>query len=108
MKALVYAAPKKMEVRDVAEPVAEEGKVRINVKYCGICGSDTGIFLGTHPRAKAPLVIGHEFVGTVEEDGKEIQERRFRNGLSSDQLRTLPCLPLRPVQCLQNPAPDRH
>ena len=77
MKALVYAAPKKMEVRDVAEPVAEEGKVRINVKYCGICGSDTGIFLGTHPRAKAPLVIGHEFVGTVEEDGKKFKKGDF-------------------------------
>jgi threonine dehydrogenase-like Zn-dependent dehydrogenase len=35
--------------------------------YCGVCGSDIGIFSGEHPRAKAPLILGHEFVGVIEE-----------------------------------------
>lgn len=67
MKSLVYAAPEKVEVRDVPVPELKDGQVRIRVTYCGICGSDIGIYLGTHPRAKAPLVLGHEFIGVIED-----------------------------------------
>ena len=67
MKALVYTEPEKVEVREVAIPEPKQGQVKIKVKYCGICGSDIGIFTGKHPRAKAPLVLGHEFIGTIEE-----------------------------------------
>lgn len=74
MKALVYTGPKKVEVREVAEPMPKEGCVKLKMKYCGICGSDIGIFLGTHPRAKAPLVLGHEFLGEVMEDGKKFKK----------------------------------
>ncbi len=70
MKALVYVGPKQVQVRDIPEPVRKEGSVEIGVTYCGICGSDIGIYLGTHPRAKAPLVLGHEFLGHVREDGQ--------------------------------------
>jgi len=37
------------------------------MRYCGVCGTDIAIHAGKHPRAKAPLVIGHEFVGVIEE-----------------------------------------
>lgn len=66
MKTLVYAAPEKVEIREMAVPEPQEGQVRIKVKYCGICGSDIGIFTGKHPRAQAPLVLGHEFIGTID------------------------------------------
>ena len=66
MKTLVYAAPEKVEVREMPVPEPKEGQVRIRVSYCGICGSDIGIFAGKHPRAKAPLVLGHEFIGTID------------------------------------------
>lgn len=68
MKALVYTGPKTVEVRDVEEPqCTKEKNVKIRIHYCGVCGSDIGVFLGTHPRAKAPLVLGHEFVGEIVE-----------------------------------------
>lgn len=67
MKALVYAGPRKVEVREVAEPGPRAGAVKVGMRYCGVCGSDIGIYAGKHPRAKAPLVLGHEFVGVVEE-----------------------------------------
>lgn len=73
MKALIYDGPKKAKVVNLPEPSPEEGKVKVNVKYCGICGSDIGIYLGTHPRAQAPLIFGHEFVGTVASDGKKFK-----------------------------------
>lgn len=74
MKALMYMGPRMAEVLDVKEPVPKEGTVKVNMKYCGICGSDMGIYLGTHPRAKAPLIFGHEFFGTVEEDGEKFKK----------------------------------
>lgn len=74
MKALVYEGKEQAKVRDVEEPVKKDGTVRVDIKYCGICGSDIGIFLGTHPRAKAPLILGHEFLGIVAEDGKILKK----------------------------------
>ena len=75
MRGLIYEAPKKAKLVELDEPIKNEGEVLIDVKYCGVCGSDIGIYLGTHPRAKAPLVFGHEFIGTVAEDGA-----RFKKG----------------------------
>lgn len=66
MKSLVYTAPQKVEVLDKPTPEPKEGQVRIKVSYCGICGSDIGIYSGKHPRAKAPLILGHEFIGTID------------------------------------------
>ena len=74
MKALVYVGPKTVEVQDLKEPVGQVGKVKLSVRYCGVCGSDIGIYLGTHPRAKAPLILGHEFLGIVVEDGKKFKK----------------------------------
>ncbi len=66
MKALVWTDTLKTEVRDVEIPKISDGETRIKVIYCGICGSDIGIYLGTHPRAKAPLILGHEFIGIID------------------------------------------
>lgn len=74
MKALVYAGPKKAELREVEAGKKKEGQIKIDVTYCGVCGSDIGIYLGTHPRAKAPFVFGHEFLGAAAEDGKRIKK----------------------------------
>lgn len=74
MKALVYAGPKQAVLTDVPEPAAKTGTVMVDVKYCGVCGSDIGIYLGTHPRAKAPLILGHEFLGHVVEDGEKFKK----------------------------------
>lgn len=66
MRAIVYTGPKTVEFQDVPVPQPAPGQVRVRVRYCGICGGDIGIYGGKHPRAKAPLVFGHEFIGTIE------------------------------------------
>ncbi len=71
MKALQYVCARRVEVRDVPEIPPAPGQARIRVTYCGVCGSDIGIYSGKHPRAKAPLTIGHEFVGIIEEINDE-------------------------------------
>lgn len=78
MKALVYASPQTVEVRDVAVPELKDGQVRIRVTYCGVCGSDIGIYSGKHPRAKAPLILGHEFIGVV--DAVSRADSKFKVG----------------------------
>lgn len=77
MKALVYTGPKSVAVRDLPEPPPVAGAVKVRMRFCGVCGTDIGIFAGKHPRATAPLTLGHEFVGVVEDAP---QGSRFANG----------------------------
>ena len=65
MIALVWTGTEQLELQE--RPVPDyTGKVLIKVGYAGICGTDVSVYLGKHPRAKTPLVIGHEFSGTIE------------------------------------------
>lgn len=68
MKAIVYEGANKLAVKDVPMPAVPEGWALVKVSHAGICGTDLNIYAGTHPRAKAPLVIGHEFSGALAED----------------------------------------
>ena len=68
MKAIVYTRPNTVELQERNIPETPEGWARIRVSHAGICGSDVTIFLGVHPRAKAPLIMGHEFSGYLEVD----------------------------------------
>ena len=67
MRALVYTGPMKVEIQNVPDSAPREKTVKVKMCYCGVCGSDIGIYMGKHPRAKAPLVLGHEFVGVVDD-----------------------------------------
>lgn len=67
MKALVYHGKRDLRLEEVREPQCEEGYAIVRVSFCGICGSDLTIAEGKHVRAKPPLILGHEFSGTVVE-----------------------------------------
>ena len=71
MKALVYTGPKAMEYRDAADPVPDAGEHLVRVERVGICGSDMHAFLGHDERRPAPLILGHEACGTLE-DGQRV------------------------------------
>lgn len=75
MKALVkYAAgPGNMELRDIPEPTAKTGEIKIKVTKAGICGSDLHIYhsdiaIPVNP----PVVTGHEFSGTIAQIGEGV------------------------------------
>jgi L-iditol 2-dehydrogenase len=70
MLALVKYAPGNgnVEVRDVPEPRCGEGQVKIEIAYCGICGTDLHVYHSTF-RSYPPVTMGHEFAGTVVEVG---------------------------------------
>jgi (R,R)-butanediol dehydrogenase / meso-butanediol dehydrogenase / diacetyl reductase len=65
MKSIVYQSAQAVTVEDKSLPEIGPGEVLIKVAYVGVCGSDMNIYVGVHPRAKAPLIMGHEFSGTI-------------------------------------------
>lgn len=54
-----------IELKEVPIPQPKEGWALVKTSYGGICGSDITIKSGKHPRAKAPLILGHELSGTI-------------------------------------------
>jgi (R,R)-butanediol dehydrogenase/meso-butanediol dehydrogenase/diacetyl reductase len=69
MRAAYWTGTRQVECRLVDRPAAGPDQVLVRVAYAGICGTDQMIYMGLHPRAKAPLIMSHEFVGTVAESG---------------------------------------
>lgn len=71
MKALVWTKKETVEIEE--RPIPDyTGKVLVKAAYAGICGSDISVYLGKHPRAKMPLIMGHEFSGTVAAIGEGV------------------------------------
>jgi threonine dehydrogenase-like Zn-dependent dehydrogenase len=73
MKALVFHRPKHVEVNDVDDPRIDDPQdIILRVTSTAICGSDLHIYNGFFPQVK-DLVLGHEFMGVVEEKGGAVQ-----------------------------------
>jgi L-iditol 2-dehydrogenase len=77
MLAVVKSKPEiGIEVMEMPEPEIKKDQVMIEVKACGICGSDLH-FYEWQPFARwitLPRIIGHEVAGTVYEVGEEVKE----------------------------------
>ena len=73
MIGLTKVAPgnQNLELREIAlrEPLAGEAVVR--VRYAGICGTDLHI-VADHFPSYPPVILGHEFTGTVERVGEGV------------------------------------
>jgi len=78
MRALVYEGPWQMPLREVRAPHAGPGEVIIDVQAVGVCGSDVHGYKGVTGRRKPPIIMGHEFSGTISEVGEAVT--RFRAG----------------------------
>lgn len=72
MKAVVVHGAGDVRVDEVPEPIVGPKDVLIQVAACGICGTDVHIIDGEFPPAKFPLIIGHEFGGTVTAVGDQV------------------------------------
>jgi threonine dehydrogenase-like Zn-dependent dehydrogenase len=74
MKAVVWNGPEEMAVEEVPEPTVEPGTVIVRPDAVGICGSEIEGYLGKMGNRTPPLVMGHEFAGTVTEVGEGVDE----------------------------------
>jgi L-iditol 2-dehydrogenase len=79
MRAIVKTAPGEghLELREWREPHPEPGEVKIQIAGVGICGTDIHIVRGKW-RCHPPVVLGHEWCGTVVETGSLV--KGFRPG----------------------------
>ncbi len=72
MKAAVFHGPKNITCDNVDDPKIEEARdVILKVTATAICGSDLHIYNGSLPTT--PMVLGHEFMGIVEEVGAGVK-----------------------------------
>ena len=68
MKAAVIERVNNVVVKDIPIPKIDNETALIKIAYSGFCGpTELCIIEGMHPRAKFPLVLGHEFAGTIEQ-----------------------------------------
>ena len=72
MKAVVWQGPERMAVEEVPEPAAGEGMLVVRPDAAGICGSEVEGYLGRMCNRTPPMVIGHEFAGTVVGTGEGV------------------------------------
>ena len=89
MKGIVWHGPERMSVEEVSAPEVTPGMVVVRPTATGICGSEIEGYLGRMGNRTPPLVMGHEFAGTVTEAGEGVDESLLGrtvavNPLSSD------------------------
>lgn len=69
MKALVYTGPQTLSYQETPEPTRQPDDIVVKIDAVGVCGSDMHAYLGHDDRRPAPLILGHEAMGIVEEGG---------------------------------------
>src|SRR3954451_5037939 len=81
MSAVVHFAlePGAVELREIAVPDIADDQVLLQVGAVSVCGSDVHQAHNTHSWAvNVPVVLGHEFGGTVAKAGRAV--RGYREG----------------------------
>src|SRR6267378_7894980 len=69
MRAEAFSGYKDLKLVDIPKPSVSDGRVVIRITAAGVTPLDHTILSGEYPRAKAPLVLGNEGAGVVEEGG---------------------------------------
>ena len=73
MKAAVIHGPGKVTCDTIDDPkLKDQTDIILKVTATAICGSDLHIYSGGIPQPR-PMVLGHEFMGIVEEVGRDVK-----------------------------------
>lgn len=73
MRALTYQGAKDVRIENVPDPVIQANDdILLRVTATAICGSDLHIYRGKIPDMEDGDILGHEFMGIVEEVGKGV------------------------------------
>ncbi len=84
MKALMKTARGvgNIELRDIERPVPKDNEVLVEVAVAGICGTDMHI-RQDHSYYTPPVVLGHEYAGTVVEAGSAVKNIHIGDRVTS-------------------------
>src|ERR1700681_1076989 len=69
MRAEGFSGYKDLKLVDIPKPAVPDGRVLVRITAAGVTPLEHTILSGGYPRAKAPLVLGGEGAGVVEEGG---------------------------------------
>jgi alcohol dehydrogenase, propanol-preferring len=69
---LLDRAGERLRLAQIPEPTARPGELLVRVLACGVCRTDLHIVDAELPRPKLPLVLGHQIVGEVVDDGRRV------------------------------------
>jgi NADPH:quinone reductase-like Zn-dependent oxidoreductase len=69
MRAERFSGYQDLKLVEIAKPAVSDGRVLVRLTAAGVTPLDYTILSGGHPRAKAPLVLGNEGVGVIEDAG---------------------------------------
>jgi len=80
MKTAIIYGPRDIRVEEAETPIVGPDDVLVQVRVCGICGSDVHRYLGTDygRYSTYPMNSGHEYCGDVVEVGSAVE--KFRAG----------------------------
>lgn len=79
MRAMVLTAPQTpLKEAELPLPIPQAGQVLIQVIACGVCRTDLHLYEGELTPPHMPLVLGHQIVGTIIQQGPGCQ--RFALG----------------------------
>ncbi len=84
MKALVLDKYNELNYRDFPKPEFAPNEVLIQVRACGICGSDVHGMDGSTGRRQPPLIMGHEASGEIVELGYEVNNWQIGDRVTFD------------------------
>ena len=84
MKALVLTEYNHFEYADVPQPQVAADEVLIQVKACGICGSDVHGMDGSSGRRLPPIIMGHEAAGVIRELGENVTDWQVADRVTFD------------------------
>ncbi len=73
-KAMTLLAPRELEMQTHPLPEIGRGQALIRVILAGVCGTDLALYRGQY-EVPLPCVMGHEFVGMVEQIGEGVDSR---------------------------------
>src|SRR6478752_97355 len=69
MSAEGFSGYKDLKLVNIPKPAVSDGRVLVRVTAAGVTPLDHTILSGGYPRAKAPLILGNEGAGVVEDPG---------------------------------------
>ncbi len=84
MKAMLLSEYKKLELVDMPVPDFGPDDLLVQVKACGICGSDIHGWDGSSGRRIPPLVMGHEAAGVVSQVGVNVSNFKIGDRVTFD------------------------
>ena len=75
MRSAVFYGKHDLRVEEHEVPAVGPHDVLIQVKACGVCGTDVHIYEGDKGAAEVtpPTILGHEFAGIISEVGSQVK-----------------------------------